>query len=99
MPKARSQDTICRRNTNASVDVFADLNFGKTLQGKPMRSVLLKPFPRSGSGMGSKPSRPDSLPELCARRRRSQMPERHTRHFFLFVLFCVIGPVLAQAKT
>src|ERR1700733_3342927 len=99
MPKARSQDTICRRNTTASVDVSADLDLGKTLQGKPMRSVPLQALSRSGSGMGSKPSRPYTLPELCARRRRSQMPGRHGRDFFLFALFCVIGPVLAQAKT
>ncbi len=65
-----------------------------------MRSVLLRVLSHSGSGMGSKPLRPVYyLPEPSARRRRSQIPGRHSRHFFLFALFCLIGPVLAQAKT
>src|ERR1700733_226673 len=99
MPNARSQDTICRRNTTASVDVTADLNLGKTLQGKSMRSALLQALSHSGSGLGSKSLRPlYSLPEVCTRRRRSQMPGPQGHRFFLFALFCVICPVIAQAK-
>jgi hypothetical protein len=65
-----------------------------------MRSVLLQALSHCGSGLGSKSLRhPYSLPELCRRRRRSQMPGPQRRRFFLVALFCVICPVIAQAKT